>query len=82
MMSKCGHCGGFTWELHEESPNGAAFKVNFIRCAMCKVPVGVMDYFDIHTKVDRVERLTKGLGDSLTGMLTVIDGNIRRLFQK
>ena len=81
MMSKCGHCGGFMWELSQESPNGAAFKVNFIRCALCKVPIGVVDYFDVHSKVDKVEKLTAKLGHSLTGMLEVIDGNVRRLFK-
>lgn len=79
LMSKCGHCGGFRWELHEESPTGSIFKVNFIRCAACKVPIGVTDYYDTHSKVDRVEKLVKTLGDSVTGMLQVIDTNIRRL---
>jgi len=82
MMSKCGHCGGFSWELHEESPSGSALKVNFIRCMLCKVPIGVVDYYDVHSKVDRVEKLTKGLGDSVTSMLAVIDENVRRLFSK
>lgn len=70
------------WELSEESPSGSNFKVFFVRCTLCKVPIGMVDYFDIHSKVDRVEKLTKGLGDSVTGMLSVIDGNIRRLFHK
>lgn len=82
MMSKCGHCGGFMWELHTESPSGSNFKVNFIRCTICKIPVGVMDYYDVHSKIEKVEKLTTALGNSLTGMLGVIDVNIRRLFQK
>lgn len=82
MPSKCGHCNGFTWEIHEESPKGAAFKMYFVRCAACKVPIGVLDYYDTHSKVDRVEKLLKGLGDSTTGMLREIDENVRRLFLK
>ena len=70
------------WELSEESPSGSNFKVFFVRCMLCKVPVGVVDYFDVHTKVDRVEKLTKVLGDSITGMLGQIDENVRRLFHK
>ena len=82
MNSKCASCGGFIWEIAEEVPNESAFKVNFIRCSLCKVPIGVIDYYHTHTKLEQIEKTIKQFGDSLVGMLEVIDGNIRRLFQK
>lgn len=51
LMSKCGFCGGLSWEIHEESPRGAALKVNFIRCALCKVPVGVLPFMDHSSQI-------------------------------
>lgn len=81
-MSKCGHCGGFMWELSQEAPSGSAFKVNFIRCSMCKVPVGVLPFYDIHSKLETMEKQNKTLGETITYSLRVIDDNIRRLFHK
>lgn len=81
-MSKCGFCGSLgRWELSTEEPNGSAFKINFIRCAACKVPVGVTGYYDVHSKIDRVEKLLKSFKDSATFSLSVLDENIRRLFR-
>lgn len=82
MMSKCGHCGGFSWEISEEEPQYAKFKMWFIRCSMCKVPIGVADYTHVPSDVARVEESVKKLGNSVTSMLQVIDENVRRLFQK
>lgn len=80
-MSKCGFCGAFMWEVKEESPHGSAFKVNFLRCSICKVPVGVIPYYDLHTKLVKMEEKIKKLEQYLP-MLLQIDENVRRLFQK
>lgn len=82
MHSKCGSCGGFIWEVAEEAPRDSAFKVFFVRCFSCKVPIGVMDYYDTHTKLDKMEKSILALGNSTTQMLKVVDENVRRLFQK
>lgn len=70
------------WELSEESPNTSNYKFFFVRCMLCKVPIGVVDYYDTHTKLDRIEKTLLTLGNSLTGTLQVIGENIRRLFLK
>lgn len=82
MQSKCAHCQSHRFELHTESPEKAAFKVNFIRCAGCKNPIGVMDYYDIHTSVKALENKLIALGDIVTSSLQTIDHNIRLLGQK
>ena len=82
MMSKCGSCGTFTWEISEEEPRHARFKMYFIRCAMCKVPIGVADYTHVPSDIAKVEKSLTTLGNSVTQMLQVIDENVRRLFQK
>lgn len=81
-MSICPHCKGFSWEIHEESPRGGAFKLNFVRCVNCKAPVGVLPYYDIHSKLEKMDTRVTTLGDSLTSLLQTIDSNIRRLFLK
>lgn len=82
MHSVCGKCGTFTWELSEEAPNLSNWKLFFVRCAMCKVPIGVLEYNNAGAKLDKVEKTVTVLGDSLTRMFQVIDANIRQLFRK
>lgn len=82
MRSKCGHCGGFMWELSEESPTHSNYKLFFVRCSLCKVPVGVVDYYDTYSKLVTIEKTVKTLGDAIINMLTIIDANIRKLFLK
>jgi hypothetical protein len=82
MNSICGNCGGFRWELSEEAPDKSRFNIWFIRCAACKVPVGVADYYDTHSELAKIEKNIKILGDSVTQILQVVHENIRRLFQK
>lgn len=82
MHSKCGFCGGLQWEIDEESPDNSAYKVFFVRCKSCKVPIGVMDYYDTHSKLEKIENTVKVLGNSVTGALGVIDANVRKLLHK
>lgn len=84
-MSKCGHCGSFSWELYTESPSGSNFKISFVRCSICKVPVGTMEYFNLHSSIEvlqkKVEALEQAVG-STSHTLAIINENIRRLFNK
>jgi hypothetical protein len=75
MLSKCPHCKGNSWELHTESPNGANFKINFIRCMSCKAPIGVMDYYDVHSDIKSLHRDLS----ALESKLNTIEDMIRRL---
>jgi len=75
MKSICPHCKGMFWEVETDEPRNSAFKVNFIRCAGCKAPIGVKDFFDTHSKLVEMEKSIK----DLTGLLHQIDENVRRL---
>lgn len=81
-MSICPHCKSTFWELETEEPRNSAFKVNFIRCASCKAPIGTMEYFSIHSKLEKMEKDMTKFEHSITNQLQVIDENVRRLFRK
>ena len=73
------------WELVTEEPQGSAFKVNFVRCAGCKVPIGALEYFNLHSKLEQMDKEIKALKSSnstISSALQVIDQNIRLLFRK
>jgi len=82
MLSKCPHCSGMFWEIETEEPRNSAFKVNFIRCASCKAPVGTMEYFNIYSMLEKLEKDIKKLESSVNGQLQTIDYNVRLLAQK
>jgi predicted nucleic-acid-binding Zn-ribbon protein len=41
--SKCGHCDCTSFETKEASVKGANFKLFFVQCASCGVPVAVLE---------------------------------------
>ena len=52
MMSKCGSCNSFSFELKEVSPTHSRYKFYFIQCGLCGRPVGVTSYYDTHETVE------------------------------
>ena len=85
MMSKCAHCGSFSWELHTESPIGSNFKINFVRCNICKIPVGTMEFFNLHSSIEVLQKKVEVLEQTMSStshVLTIINENVRRLFNK
>lgn len=84
-MSKCAHCGSFSWELHTESPIGSNFKINFVRCNICKIPVGTMEFFNLHSSIEVLQKKVETLEQTMSSTshtLAVISENVRRLFNK
>jgi uncharacterized Zn finger protein len=49
ISSKCPSCGGFTFEVVEESPAGSAYKCSFVRCVGCGGVVGTSEFHNIGT---------------------------------
>ena len=44
-ISKCGNCGRIGgWEMVEQSPLNSEWKVQFIQCMYCGVPIGVLPW--------------------------------------
>ena len=82
MTSKCGKCGGFMWEIVQEEPSGSSFKLNFVRCTLCKNPVGVLEYYNLASKIEALEKLVKDIESRNNSLLGTIDYNIRLLFNK
>ena len=65
MISKCGSCGGARFELKENSPSKSNFKINFVQCVSCGVPVGVIDYYDVHSKLNEIAQKIEDIEQKL-----------------
>lgn len=66
MWSKCAKCEGHSFRVQEVSPAGGAFKLSFIQCSSCGVPVGVMDYYNTGSLLKKQEKAIANLDGRLT----------------
>ncbi len=53
--SKCPKCGNTSFEMKEHTPDKSNYKLEFVQCSSCGTVVGVMDYFNIGTRINEVD---------------------------
>jgi len=78
MISTCKHCEGHNFEIVEQSPKNAAYKMFFVQCSVCGQPVGVLEYYTGWVKMNSIEEKVKKLEskiDNLDYQLRVLVNN-------
>ena len=78
-MSKCGSCNGMSFKIVEQSPDGSAFKLLFVQCSVCNVPVGVMEFFNTGAKIEEQTKLLKKDLSVISEQVTSLDHAVRQL---
>ncbi|MDH0032043.1 MULTISPECIES: hypothetical protein [unclassified Acinetobacter] len=64
--SKCGSCGSSTFELVEQDRiRNSNFKLTFVQCSSCGVPIGVMDYYNIGDRLNDLEKRLKNIESTI-----------------
>lgn len=63
-QSTCAKCGNHSFEMKENIPKGSEYKLMFVQCSSCGSVVGVTDYYNTATLL---ERIAKALGMKLFG---------------
>ena len=56
LVSTCPSCKGGQFELKVIEPHDSRFKVSAVQCRSCGVVVGVMDYLNIGTAIQGLEK--------------------------
>ena len=77
--STCAKCGGHLFELRINEPHDARFKVMFVQCKGCGVPVGVQDYYNLGGLLNDQEKKLKQIESRLSAMQSALDGIVREL---
>lgn len=54
--SKCPKCDSTCFEMRENAPSGSKYKLMFVQCAYCGAVVGVTDYFNIPSLLEKIAR--------------------------
>lgn len=67
-FSKCGGCGGGSFKMVEQEPSGAAYKIMFVQCSTCNVPVGVTDYFNAGVLLQTQKQEIAALKKQISGL--------------
>lgn len=52
--SSCPKCGNHSFEMKEHLPHGSGFKVFFIQCSSCGAVVGVTDYYNVPSLLEKI----------------------------
>ncbi len=80
--SKCPKCDNTKFELIENSPFNSKYKLLFVQCNSCGSVVGSMDYDNIGTAINILEKKVDTLSaNSVTiNDLNVINVNLGKLF--
>jgi len=68
--STCIKCGNRIFELVEQEPINAAFRLNFVQCSSCGGVVGVLDHFNI---AQLISEFAKKLGARAN---RIVSGNL------
>jgi hypothetical protein len=64
-LSKCAKCGGTSFEILEVSPEGAVYMFNFIQCAACGAPVGVVPFYNLENEIMETHKLVKRIAQKV-----------------
>lgn len=64
-MSKCGSCGNYSFKVQQVEPQGSAFKLYFVECSSCGVPVGVTEYHNTGALITKLEEKIDGLSSEI-----------------
>lgn len=63
--SSCPKCDSHTFEIVEGNPNNTAFRLMYVQCSSCGSVVGVMDYYNIGAKLEKLEKQEKELSGEI-----------------
>ncbi|GAB00760.1 hypothetical protein HWI77_11680 [Acinetobacter venetianus] len=81
--SKCGSCGSSAFELvQQDRIKNSSFKLIFVQCSSCGVPVGVMDYHNIGNKLDGLEKRIKKIESTIGNVdynVVAVAGLVKKL---
>ncbi|MDP2720834.1 MAG: hypothetical protein Q8O75_02740, partial [bacterium] len=80
-MSKCAKCNSTSFKIQEKEPTGSRFKLLFVQCSMCGVPIGVVEYHNTGSLIQNLEKKINQLESSISDVQHNIHA-ITRLLRK
>ncbi len=66
-----------SFKIEEQSPAGSAYKLMFVQCSSCNVPIGVMEYFNSGAKLDEQTKQLKKDLSMISQQISSLDQTVR-----
>lgn len=83
-ISKCSGCGSSYFEIKAVEPRGSQYKLFFVQCSSCGIPVSTEDYYNTGAQLETTQKKLDELDARIRrieGMAANIDQNLARLAQ-
>lgn len=55
-QSTCGKCGKHNFEIKENTPENSGFKLLFVQCKSCGVPISTISFINTNTQIDGLSK--------------------------
>lgn len=68
MLSKCPNekCKSNFFEIVEQSPTNASYKVLFVQCSLCGTPIGVMELMVNWKGIEKLDKKIDDMSDIIS----------------
>jgi hypothetical protein len=67
-ISTCAKCGGSSFKVVLQEPSGSNYKLNFVQCSSCNAPVGVLEYYNTSSQLEKQKKQIENLGSQLSNI--------------
>lgn len=78
-LSKCGYCKMTSFEIKEVSPQGGRYKQMFVQCAHCGVPVGVLEYYNTGSQIEKMSLNADKMHQEITTAVDRLANELRQI---
>jgi hypothetical protein len=69
--SSCPKCGSTSFETATVEPSGSAFKLVFVQCAVCGGVVGVVEYNNVGSMIDRQNKAIREIARKVGALINL-----------
>lgn len=66
--SKCGKCGNLSFKVVLTQPSDPLRGLAVVQCAVCGVPIGVVECLDLASRLEEQKTLLRGLDTRLANL--------------
>jgi len=81
MLSTCAKCGSHLFEVVEQSPSNANYKLWFVQCSRCGSPISSKEYYNSSVQISELKEKINKIDNDL-GYISQSLGNMEILLRQ
>ena len=72
-ISTCPKCNGIYFEVETKEPLKSNYKLAFVQCIKCGCVVGTMEYYNIGSKIEELEKKVDMVSSNYSNIISNLD---------